>query len=240
MRLLPILAATAFVAAVTIGMVAEAQDVFAPAPPGTVVQSQPVHLTSPAMHSQWRAVVSRKLLGSGADVRFYQWYLSIYEDNGAACSLACSYHYGLKYQSPANGGPLSTVTQPKGATIWFPVQQLRIVSAAEFMQSGIEELVVESHAMSADCGVSTVAVLSVTGGKVVPAVSVRNGCELSASIVGGKNGLSIDLSGPYYGPNAAMCCPTKPHATAVLGYSNGKWSETPNYYPLYVGKFPPN
>jgi hypothetical protein len=205
---------------------------FSPAPPGSAVQSQLVYLSGEAMHGQWRAVASRKLVGSANGNSFYQWYLSIYAIDEAT--------YRLKYQSPGNGGPLSVVEQANGAKLWFPVQQLRIVGAAELMQPATQQLVVQSHEMAADCGASTVTVLtSNAGGQVVPAVSVRNGCELNASIVHGANGDAIALSGPYYGPKAALCCPTKAHAGATLRYANGKWSVRPSYFSLYAGKFPP-
>lgn len=185
------------------------------------------------MHSQWRAVASRKLVGSANGNSFYQWYLSIYAIAEAT--------YQLRYQSPANGGPLAVVMQANGAKLWFPMQQLRIVGTAELMQPATQQLVVQSHEMAADCGESTVTVLtSNAGGQVVPAVSVRNGCELTASIVRGSSGDAITLSGPYYGPKAPLCCPTKAHASATLRYANGKWSVRPNYFPLYSGKFPPS
>ncbi len=206
---------------------------FSPAPPGSAVQSQLVYLNGEAMHGQWRAVASKKLVGSANGNSFYQWYLSIYAIDEAT--------YRLKFQSPADGGPLAVVTQAGGAKLWFPVQQLRIVGAAELMQPATQQLVVQSHEMAADCGASTVAVLTVNAaGQVVPAVSVRNGCELNASIVHGSNGDAIALSGPYYGPNAPLCCPTKTHASATLRYADGKWSVRPSYFSLFAGRFPPN
>jgi hypothetical protein len=206
---------------------------FSPPPPGSAVQSQLIYLSGEAMHGQWRAVASKKLVGSANGNSFYQWYLSIYAIDEAT--------YRLKYQSPANGGPLSVVEQANGAKLWFPVQQLRIVGAAELMEPATQQLVVQSHEMAADCGASTVTVLTSNGGgQVVPAVSVRNGCELSASIVHGANGDAVALSGPYYGRDAPLCCPTKTHASATLRYANGKWSVRPNYFSLYAGKFPPS
>jgi hypothetical protein len=205
---------------------------FSPAPPGSVVQSQLVYLSGEAMHTQWRAVASKKLLGSQNATDFYQWYLSIYFIDDTT--------YRLKYRSPANGGPLSRVTQPSGAKVWFPIQQLKIVGAAELMQPAVQQLVVQSHEMAADCGASVVTVFtSSANGTVAPAVSVRNGCELAATIIRDSSGDAIELSGPYYGANAALCCPTKPHATATLRYRNGAWSESPNYFPLFAKRFPP-
>jgi len=55
--------------------------------------------------------------------------------------------------------------------------------------------------------------------------SITNGCELKAAI--GADNDSIELHGPYYASGAPMCCPTKPHASAVLRYHHGKWLESP-------------
>jgi hypothetical protein len=208
---------------------------FSPAPPGTIVQNQLVYLAGEAMHSQWRAVASKKLAGSGNGTSFYQWFLSIYAIDGTT--------YRLKYQSPAKGGPLTAVKRAAGgAKMWFPLQTLRIVGSAELMQAGVQQLVVQSHEAGADCGTATVTVFAADShGNVVPAVAVRNGCDLTATIAHGHGAVrdSVVLSGPYYNATAALCCPTKPKANAVLSYRNGRWTETPKYYPLFVGRFPP-
>ncbi len=179
-------------------------------------------------HTRWRAVSSRKLLGSHAGRQFYQWYLSVYQREALPNFL--------RYQSPANGGPLSAVRQPKGSKMWSPTQRLRIVGKGEFVRFGWDDLVVETHDMAADCGAGTVWVFGSDAREdLLSLVSVRNRCELQASVVDGKNGLdAIALSGPYYGPHA-----TKPNACATLSYTHGKWVETPDYFPFYVGKLPP-
>jgi hypothetical protein len=200
--------------------------------PGTIVQNQLLYLAGDAMHSQWRAIVSKKLLGKANGTAFYQWYLSIYAIDGTT--------YKLKYQSPRDGGPLSVVTKPSGADLWLPVQSVKIDAPVQLVAQGKDNLVVESHEMAADCGGAIVSVFAADdAGKVVPAVSARNGCDLTAQPVNSKAGASLTLIGPYYGPNAAMCCPTKPKASATLRYANGKWVETPDYYELFVGKLPP-
>ena len=63
-------------------------------------------------------------------------------------------------------------------------------------------------------------------------LSVENGCALEASIVHRPNGDALRVTGPYYGPNAAMCCPTKANATALLTFRNGTWTESPRYFKL--------
>lgn len=210
-----------------------APEAYLPAPPGTVVQNETVYLTGDGNFARWQAVVSKKLLGKANGRAFYQWYLSIYADKRGA--------YRLRYQSPGNGGPLSTVTPANGAKLWFPVQDVRIVGAGTFMQPGVQELVVRSHEMSADCGAAAVSVFaSGPGGGVVPAVSAGNLCDLNATIEHNEGGDVIHLSGPYYAANAAACCPTNANARAGLTYQGGKWVQTPTYFKLYVGKLPPN
>jgi hypothetical protein len=211
--------------------------VFSPVPPGTVAQSQLVYLAGEAMHGQWRAVASKKMVGSGNGMNFYQWYLSIYAIDGST--------YRLKYQSPANGGPLEKVTQASGgAKMWYPIQELRVAGVGEFVQAGVQQVVVQSHEAGADCGGAIVSVFAANAnGSVVPAVSVRNGCELKATITHSKSSTARDaivLSGPFYNSTAPLCCPTKAKAAAVLSYRNGKWIETPNYYEMFVGKLPPS
>ncbi|MBV8490749.1 MAG: hypothetical protein JO199_09505 [Candidatus Eremiobacteraeota bacterium] len=206
-----------------------------PGPPGTIVENQVVYLTGEAMHGQWRAVVSKKAVGHGGGNTFYQWYLSIYAIDDTT--------YRLKYRSPGNGGPLSKVEQVSGGDkMWFPIGDLHIVGAAELVQPGVQQLVVESHEMAADCGGATVSIFSASpGGQIVPAAVATNGCRLKASIVHGTGNVldTLQLTGPFYAPNAALCCPTKADATAKLSYANGAWVEAPKYYPLSIGKFAP-
>ncbi len=221
---LPVAAATA---------PAPAGESFLPAPPGTVVQSQVVFLQGDGNHARWKAVTSKKLVGSGNGQNFYQWWLSIYAMRGDA--------YHLRYQSPGNGGPLSKVTQANGAKMWFPVQDIKIVGQASMMQPGVQQLVVQSHEAGADCGGATVSVFAGgPGSSASPAISVANPCELSATIQHGENGDTLQLTGPYYAANAPLCCPTKTNATAVLSHMSGKWTVTPNYFKLYAGRRPPD
>ncbi len=205
---------------------------FVPKAPGTVTQSRLVYLSGEGMQSQWRGVASKKYLGASGGTKFYQWYLSIYAIDGST--------YHLKYRSPGSGGPLDVVEEAPGSSMWFPMQDLSIVGAAELMEPSVQQLVVHSHQTGADCGTAHISVLGYdnASGKVVPEVVVDNGCELQAKIVHGTHGDTLSLTGPYYGPKSALCCPTKPKATATLAYRNGKWVETPRYFDLYVKRFP--
>ena len=174
--------------------------------------------------TKWHADVSSVPVGHGNGRTFSQWTISIYRAQKIA------------YQSPRDGGPLTTVTKAKGAEMWFPDQSASIVGAASLMGDSSQQLVVQSHETGADCGSATVTVFRYEKAteKVVPAVTVQNGCDLTASISGNV----IELSGPYYGPKAALCCPTRAHATSTLVYRKGKWEEAPRYYPLYPDAFP--
>ncbi len=205
---------------------------YSPQPPGTIVQSQVVYLAGQAMHSQWRGVVSKKLVGTSAGMSFYQWYVSIYAINDTT--------YQLKYQSPANGGPFDKVERTSDASMWFPAQSGEIVGAAQLMGQGVEQLVVSTHQTGADCGSADLTIFTFDPKKnnVVPAATVQNGCDLSVKIVHGSNGDTLQLSGPYYNATAPMCCPTKPKATATLSFFNGKWVERPNYFKVYPNSFP--
>lgn len=205
-----------------------------PAPPGVVIKSQLFYPAGEAMHSQWRGVMSKELVGKGSSQSFYQFYLSIYQLRGMS--------YRLRYQSPMNGGPFAKLAKAHGAELWFPFQNGSIVGAAELLQPGVQQLVVASHQTGADCGSAAISVFGYDArrDKVVPEVSVQNGCELSARIVpgAGNNAASLLLTGPYYGKNAALCCPTKAKASATLRYLGGRWVQTPNYYGFTVGKLP--
>jgi hypothetical protein len=199
---------------------------FAPEPPGTIAQSQLVYLAGEAMHGQWRAVLSKRLLGSGDGNRFYQWYLSIYAIDGTL--------YRLKYRSPNALVPFGRVTKARGASLWFPVQDAKFAGVGEFMGAGAQQLVVQSHQAAADCGTARVDVFFFDAAMqmVMTTLSVENGCNLSASILRGSSGDALQLSGPYYAANAPLCCPTKPNARSILRFHNGDWTEQPHYFKI--------
>lgn len=197
-------------------------------PPGQVMQKTVAYLTGEAMHSAWFVVASRKMAGRQmGKTPVYQWYLSFYAPDGNDGGK-------LVYQLPDEQGDLlSHVTKAHGARMYFPQQDVKIAGAAEFEQSGVQDVVVWDHQAGADCGTADVTVFGAnTKGQVEQRVHVQNGCSLNAKIV--KHGAlsAVQLSGPYYGPKAALCCPTKPHASALLLFRNGDWSMTPTYYTI--------
>ena len=198
---------------------------YAPAPPGTIVQSQVVYLAGQAMHSQWRAVLSKKVVGQDKahGKSFYQWYLSIYQIDGTT--------YHLQYQSPRDGGPFQTVEQAHGAPMWFPAEDGKIVGGASLVQSGVENLVVQSTAVGADCGMAMVSVFGAQGEHVKMLTKVQNPCGLSAAITHKTSGLdTLTLTGPYYAKDAPLCCPTKAKVTTMLHFMDGRWMTTPAYF----------
>lgn len=199
---------------------------FSPAPPGATVQSQLVYLAGEGMQSQWRGVLSKKLVGTGNGTQFYQWYLSIYAIDGTV--------YHVKYRSPNESVPFDRVTKAHGASLWFPVQDAKIAGVGELMGRGAQQLVVQSHQAAADCGSARVDVFYYGSAMqtVMTTLSVENGCSLSASVIHGAGGDALQLTGPYYAADAPLCCPTKAKAKAILRFHNGTWTEQPNYFKI--------
>lgn len=196
------------------------------APPGQVVERKVAYLTGEAMHSRWYIVASRKLVGKNMGTTpMYQWYLSFYAPDGDDGGK-------LVYQLP-NGSHelLSRVTKANGAEMYFPLQDLQIIGPAEFEQPGVQDVVVWNHQSAADCGIADVTVFGADAhGHVVQRVHVENGCVLNASIVKRDGVSAVQLIGPYYAPNAALCCPTKPNAKAFLTFKHGVWTVSPAYF----------
>ena len=196
-------------------------------PPGTVVQDVVTYLSGEAMNSKWHVVSSRVAVGrQNGKQPAYQWYLSIYAPAPNGWTLA--------YRSPGPGTTLlAKVTKANGAQLYFPTQSVKIIGGAELEQAAVQDAVVQVHEQAADCGSSTVAVFG-AGSSMKPRVrvAVQNGCDLNASIVKYGQMQAVQLTGPYYGPKAPMCCPTKPSATAKLTNSGAirGWSVTPNYF----------
>lgn len=209
---------------------ASAKQMYNNPPPGAVVQDVVVYLSGEAMNSRWHVVSSRVAVGrqNGKQIA-YQWYLSVYAPAGNG--------WNLKWRSPGNNTLLSRVTKARGAQLYFPMQSVKIIGGAELEQPAVQDAVVQIHESAADCGSSTVAILGATGRSMVvgPRVTVTNGCDLQASIVKYGQMQAVQLTGPYYGPKAAMCCPTKPKASAKLTYSGSirGWSVTPNYFTIH-------
>lgn len=199
-------------------------------PPGKVVQDVTAYLTGEGMHSAWHVVASRLMAGKQmGKTPVYQWYLSFYAPSQNGLKLV--------YQLPQNGSRLvPSVTKAHGAEMYFPVETVKIVGSGELEQSGMQDVVVQSQAFAADCGSATIAVFGARIENAEPIVEPRatitNPCSLSARIVKSGSLQAVQLNGPYYSPKAALCCPTKPHVTAKLSYTGGKWSVNPGYFTM--------
>ncbi|MDQ6823993.1 MAG: protease inhibitor I42 family protein, partial [Candidatus Eremiobacteraeota bacterium] len=102
-------------------------------------------------------------------------------------------------------------------------------------EPGTQQLVVSVYEFAADCGQVTLHVLRMDAKnqKLQDALQVQNFCKLDGSVAGH----SLLLDGPYYAKGAALCCPTKNDAHAVVVYSvaSRRWSETPPYFTLIPG-----
>jgi len=194
-------------------------------PPGRIVQDAVAYLSGEGMNSAWRVVTSRKVIGRETGGKpAYQWYVSFYAraQNG----------YKLAYRLPNRSGLLlDAVVKAPGADLYFPRQDVQIAGAGEFERVGVQDVVIADHQSGADCGTSDVSVFgSGTDMRVRMRVHVSNACALQASIVRAGALQAVRLTGPYYGPKAALCCPTKPLVSALLSYANGTWSVKPNYF----------
>lgn len=199
-------------------------------PPGQVVQRTVAYLTGEAMHSAWYVVSSRKLAGTNAGgTRVYQWYLSFYAPDGNDGGR-------LVYQLPNAGNEtLARVVRAHGVQMYFPQQSVRIAGAAELRRQGVQDVVAVIHQSAADCGTTQVIVFGADRlMHVRERVNVENPCDLQASIV--KHGAlsTVRLRGPYYAPDAARCCPTKPHAEALLIHSLNGWRVEPRYFTIHA------
>lgn len=218
-------AVLALIAATALGAAPKPQ--FDKQPPGQIVQDTVAYLSGEAMNSAWHVVTSRKLVGKQMGKEpAYQWYVSFYAPAAQGLKLV--------YQLPdSNNLLLSKVEKAHGADLYFPRATVKILGAAEFEQSGVQDVALQISQSAADCGSADIVVFGAGKTmKVEPRVHVENGCNLGAAIV--KNGSlsALQLSGPYYGPHAAMCCPTKPHATALLSFKHGSWSVKPAYFTI--------
>jgi hypothetical protein len=218
------LSALTFFAFIAASAVAGAQGPLQPSPPGSVVQNVGAYLAGDGMNSRYQVVASRKQVGTADEI---QWYLSVYGPPSERGPQP------LLYQSPSlseGDGLVPKLEQGHGTKLYFPRETLKIVGKGELMGEARDQAVAQITAASADCGGATVAVLQADGNRVHVAARVDNPCGLTAKI----DHHTIVLSGPYYGKNAALCCPTKPHAVATLRYVDGAWVEKPQYFKLTV------
>ena len=198
-----------------------------PVPPGTVMQKAVAYLAGDAMHSRYQIITSRTPLGRPVQ---YQWHLSVYAQNG-------DQDFRLAYESPSATDRYDLVPKLEpghGTTMFFPQENVHIVGSAQLMGEARDQTLVLVHAAAADCGESTLSVLSANDGAISVPVQVSNLCGLSASIAHH----TIVLRGPYYNKTAPAYKPTKNNAVATLKYVDGTWVEHPRYFRLNYPKAP--
>ncbi|MFN2528646.1 MAG: hypothetical protein ABR584_08005 [Candidatus Baltobacteraceae bacterium] len=194
-----------------------------PSPPGTMTQYTTAHMAGAAPHSTYEVAVSRVAMGKAL-----QMYLSVY-------APAAGGKFRQIYLSPSamDGYALiPKVEQGHGTPSYFPHETLDIVGTGELMGEARDQAVVLLHAQAADCGETTLSVLSLEDGAVTVPVQVSNLCGLSASI----KHHTIVLRGPYYNAAAPAYKPTKNNATATLRYVDAHWVERPQYFKLNYPK----
>ena len=202
--------------------------------PGIVAKQQVAYLIGDAMNGRYLAVASRVLLAP-ARGRYspaqYQPYLTIYAQQPGG-----EITWKRVYQSPSVVDRLKLIprsTRPAPNAPYFPQTSLTLVGAAEFMQPAIQQLVITVHSASADCGGANTIVLGMDRpAHLVRRVAYQNSCSLSAKIksTAPDRPASLLLMGPYYAASAALCCPTKPHATATASWTRLGWKQRPSYF----------
>gem|GEM_PF-881920 len=220
--------------AVSLPIAAHAASQYIPAPPGQIVQTANLNFGGATGGGLYAAVTSRKLLSkAGSTHPQYQPYLTIYRQNPEAGTLK------QIYQSPSATDDLKLVPRraaiPNVLALWMPGVEVNIIGAGSLMETGTQQLVVSVYEFAADCGQVTLHVLRMDAKsqKLQDALQVQNFCKLDGSV----SGHSLLLDGPYYAKGAALCCPTKNDAHAVVIYSvaSRSWSETPPYFKLIPG-----
>lgn len=199
----------------------------------------------------WKGVLAQKMhvvLGPGRGTKYVAmvWHEPLGTERGSAPRFqpefvlyrADGFGKGLApvYRSPIRGDSLQLVPEmqpiPNTPGVWMPgYVDVRIVGSAQLMGPGENQLVVRIYSSAADCGAATVHVLAVgPGDRLHDVVRAENYCSLEAAL----QPPGIALKGPYYDPNAPLCCPTKNKATALLRYDrkSGKWLIAPQYFRL--------
>ncbi|GAC1506089.1 MAG: hypothetical protein NVS1B14_11470 [Vulcanimicrobiaceae bacterium] len=198
-------------------------------PPGKIAQDVTAYLAGDAMHSRYRAITSRvRMPDSSQD----QWYFSLYAQNGDE-------DFRRIFESPSASDSFNLVPKlerPPTAPRYFPNETVRVAGRGEFMGEARDQVLLLVHESSADCGMSTLSVLSSEPGPgpVVVPVQVSNPCSLSVAIAHH----TIVLRGPYYKANAPRYKPTKNNATATLRYVDAHWVERPEYFRLVYPRAP--
>ena len=197
------------------------------APAGRVVATRSVDFAGPG-HAPWVVRVTTEALGRDASRTFEQWRIEVERPKALGG--------GIAYQTPGADALLDRVEKAHGANLWFPNQEAQLLGVGRFLPGARRQLLVRVYQSGADCGSATIALLGLRGkgSSIGRLVSVENACSLDVKIARNARGDELILSGPYYAANAALCCPTKPHAEARLLYRGGHWIERPELFKLVL------
>ena len=191
-----------------------------PAPPGTVEKVVDARLDGKAPGEI--AVLSQTPAPAAQPSDPPQMHLNIYGYRGGAWTDI--------FSAPGTGAFASTLLFAENAS--FPsTESFSLVGTGSFLGTGGQQLVTRFWSTGADCGASTISVLGMSAGHVVRLASVSGECSLAAQMVGPA---TVEITGPYYGPAASLCCPTIASANANLTYdvATGKWVLRPPYFSL--------
>lgn len=202
----------------------------------------PLSTLSPAPPGTVQKVLYAKMTGKGPDQivvyslvtlskptpnapAFTQPYLTIYSYTAGRWTSV--------FQSPGSGKAAGALIAGQSSRVPFPMK-FHLVGVADLMGNGRQQLVTTFWSTGADCGSANADVLAYQDGRYQISFSAGNFCGLGAEISGSK----LVLSGAYYGPTSAMCCPTIQNAQAIVQYdkTTGAWQEQPNYFPVQTNK----
>ncbi len=202
----------------------------------------PLSTLSPAPPGTVKKVLYAKMTGKGPDQivvyslvtlskptpnapAFTQPYLTIYSYTAGRWTAV--------FQSPGSGKAAGALIAGQSSRMPFPMR-FGLVGAADLMGNGRQQLVASFWSTGADCGSTDVDVLAYLHGKYRISLNASNFCGLGATI----SGSMLVLSGGYYGPTSAMCCPTIQNARATVRYDKATrtWQEQPNYFSVQTNK----
>ncbi len=199
---------------------------------GVVAQKMPIVLGT-GRRANYVAIVWHEDLSTPENTtQRFQPFFELYRANAAGKRQGPAV-----YRSPSRDDPLKLVPKmqpiPNARGVWMPgYVDVRLIGSAQLMQPGESQLVLRVYSSAADCGAATLHVLTLGSRREVlhDVVQVQNYCALEANL----QPHSVALTGPYYDRNAALCCPTKNRATALLRYDRKResWVIAPQYFRL--------
>lgn len=206
-----------------------------PFPPGRLLRTASAIL--PGNQGAYLVALSRAARG---DQGRYQYFLSIYAawqmpPAGAKAGTSRKVKWHRVFVSPGDATEIvPRVVQGHGTTRYFPDQKVTLVGAVKFEPDRAALVLAEEHNAAADCGMGRIAVFGPLGTRRFgPVAVIDNPCGISAKVERQTVGRAkVVLTGPYYAKDAPLYKPTIAKARAVLTMQDGKFVETPDYFPI--------